>query len=137
MMGINEKDERRELLAAVADAGRLARGLDQLPEPMAHADQLDPLDPLDVEGILALRSISERCAGRIGDASRIPEAQNKVFMPRGQEPVLSAARREGTLRSRQGSRRVARSASPILAGARNWGALDQLSPLMVSSSSTM
>lgn len=134
MMGINEKDERRELLDAVADAGRLARGLDQLPEPMAHADQLDPLD---VEGILALRSISERCAGRIGDASRIPEAQNEVFMPRGQEPVLSAARREGTLRSRRGSRRVARSASPILAGARNWGALDQLSPLMVSSSSTM
>lgn len=134
MMGINEKDERRELLDAVADAGRLARGLDQLPEPMAHADQLDPLD---VEGILALRSISERCAGRIGDASRIPEAQNKVFMPRGQEPVLSAARREGTLRSRWGSRRVARSASSILAGARNWGALDQLSPLMVSSSSTM
>ena len=75
-MGINEKDERRELLDAVADAGRLARGLDQLPEPMAHADQLDPLD---VEGILALRSISERCAGRIGDASRIPEAQNKVL----------------------------------------------------------
>mgnify|MGYP004682387009 FL=1 len=30
MMGINEKDERRELLDAVADAGRLARGLDQL-----------------------------------------------------------------------------------------------------------
>lgn len=134
MMGINEKDERRELLDAVADAGRLARGLDQLPEPMAHADQLDPFD---VEGILALRSISERCAGRIGDASRIPEAQNKVFMPRGQEPVLSAARREGTLRSRRGSRRVARPASSILAGARNWGALDQLSPLMVSSSSAM
>lgn len=57
MMGINEKDERRELLDAVADAGRLARGLDQLPEPMVHADQLDPLD---VEGILALRSISEK-----------------------------------------------------------------------------
>lgn len=26
MTGINEKDERRELLDAVADAGRLARG---------------------------------------------------------------------------------------------------------------
>ncbi len=30
MMGINQKDERRELLDAVADAGKLARGLDQL-----------------------------------------------------------------------------------------------------------
>ena len=59
MMDINEKDERRELLDAVADAGRLARGLDQLLESLAHADQLDLLD---VEGVLALRSISERCA---------------------------------------------------------------------------
>lgn len=75
-MGINEKDERRELLDAVAEAGRLARGLDQLLESMAHADQLDPLD---VEGILALRSISQRCAKRIGDASRILEAQNEVL----------------------------------------------------------
>lgn len=74
MMGINEKDERRELLDAVADAGRLARGLDQLLESLAHADQLDPLD---VEGILALRSISERCAGRI------LEAQNEVFYAEG------------------------------------------------------
>lgn len=57
MMGINEKDERRELLDAVADAERLARGLDQLLESMAHADHLDPLD---VEGIVALRSISEK-----------------------------------------------------------------------------
>ena len=57
MMGINEKDERRELLDAVADAGRLVRGLDQLLESLAHADQLDPLD---VEGTLALRSISEK-----------------------------------------------------------------------------
>ena len=75
-MGINEKDERRELLDAVADAGRLARGLDQLLESLAHADQLDLLD---VEGILALRSISERCAERIGDAARILEAQNEVL----------------------------------------------------------
>lgn len=80
MMGINEKDERRELLDAVADAGRLARGLDQLLESLAHAEQLDPLD---VEGILALRSISERCAGRIGDAARILEAQNEVFYAEG------------------------------------------------------
>lgn len=76
MMDINEKDERRELLDAVADAGRLARGLDQLLESLAHADQLDLLD---VEGVLALRSISERCAERIGDAARILEAQNEVL----------------------------------------------------------
>ena len=128
MMGINEKDERRELLDAVADAGRLVRGLDQLLESMAHADQLDPLD---VEGIVALRSISERCA------ERILEAQNEVFYAEGQEPVLNAVRQKGTLCSRRKSRRVARPASSIPAGARNWGALDQLSPLMVSSSSTM
>lgn len=134
MMGINEKDERRELPDAVADAGRLARGLDQLLESMAHADQLDPLD---VEGILALRSISKRCAERIGEAARILETQNEIFYAKGQEPVFSAARREGTLRSRRRSRRVARSASSIQAGARNWCGLDQFSPLMVSSSSAM
>lgn len=60
----------------MADAGRLARGLDQLLESLAHADQLDPLD---VEGVLALRSISERCAERIGDAARILEAQNEIL----------------------------------------------------------
>lgn len=76
MMDINEKDERRELLDAVADAGRLARGLDQLLESLAHADQLDLLD---VEGVLALRSISERCAERIGDAAQILEAQNEIL----------------------------------------------------------
>ena len=134
MLGYEEKVERLELLDAVADAGRLARGLDQLLESLAHANQLDPLD---VEGILALRSISERCAGRIEDASRILEEQNEVFYAEGQEPVLNAARRKGTLLSRQGSRRVARPASSIPAGARNWGALDQLGPLMVSSSSAM
>lgn len=80
MTGINEKDERRELLDAVSDAGRLARGLEQLLESLAHADQLDPLD---VEGFLALRSISERCAERIGDAARIPDAQNEVFYAEG------------------------------------------------------
>lgn len=74
--GINEKDERRELLDAVIDAGRLARGLDQLLKSMAHADQLDPLD---VEDILTLRSISERCADHIADATRILEAQNEVL----------------------------------------------------------
>ena len=76
MLGYEEKIKRRELPATVADAGRLARGLDQLLESLAHADQLDPLD---VEGVLALRSISERCAERIGDAARILEAQNEVL----------------------------------------------------------
>ena len=66
MLGYEEKVERLELLDAVADAGRLARGLDQVLESLAHADQLDPLD---VEGILALRSISQRCAERIGNAA--------------------------------------------------------------------
>ncbi|VWL93931.1 Uncharacterised protein [Collinsella aerofaciens] len=61
----------------------------------------------------------------------------KGVSARKQEPALNTARRKGTLRSRRGSRRAARSASSILAGARNWGALDQLSPLMVSSSSNM
>lgn len=134
MLGYEEKLERIKLIDAASDAGRLARGLDQLLESLAHADQLDLLD---VEGVLALRSISERCAARIGDAARILEAQNEVFYAEGQEPVLSAARRKGTLRSRRESRRVARPASSILAGARNWDALDQLGPLMVSSSSTM
>ena len=45
-------------------------------ESLAHADQLDPLD---VEGILALRSISERRADRIGGAMRILEAQNEIL----------------------------------------------------------
>ena len=76
MLSHEEKLERIELIDAVCDAGRLARGLDQLLESLAHADQLDPLD---VEGILALKSISERCAERIGDAARILEAQNEVL----------------------------------------------------------
>lgn len=76
MLGHKENLEHMELIDAVADAERLARGLDQLLESLAHADQLDPLD---VEGILALRSISERCAARIGDAARILEAQNEIL----------------------------------------------------------
>lgn len=76
MLDYEEKVERIELIDAVTDVGRLARGLDQLLESMAHADQLDPLD---VEGIVALRSISERCAERIGEAARILEAQNEVL----------------------------------------------------------
>ena len=76
MLNCEEKAERLELLDALADAGRLAKGLDQLFESRARADQLDPLD---VEGILALRSISQRCAGRIEDATRILEAQNEIL----------------------------------------------------------
>lgn len=76
MLDYEEKVERIELIDAVADVGRLARGLDQLLESMAHADQLDPLD---VEGIVALRSISERCAERIGDDARILKAQNEIL----------------------------------------------------------
>lgn len=90
MLSHEEKLERLELLDAVADAGRLARGLDQLLESLAHADQLDPLD---VEGILALRSISERCVGRIEDASRILEAQNEILYA--EERAAGPNRREG------------------------------------------
>lgn len=108
MMGINEKDERRELLDAVADAERLARGLDQLLESMAHADQLDPLD---VEGIVALRSISERCAECIGEAARILEAQNEVFMPKGKSR-FSAPPVEKE-RSALGGKAVALPAPPL------------------------
>ena len=79
MLGYEEKLERIELIDAVCDAGRLARGLDQLLESLAHADQLDPLD---VDGILALRSISERCADRICDAMRILEAQKRPSTPK-------------------------------------------------------
>lgn len=79
MLGHEEKVERLELLDAVADAGRLARSLDQLLESLAHADQLDPLD---VEGILALRSISERCAGRIGDPRAFWRHRTRFSTPR-------------------------------------------------------
>lgn len=70
MLSYEEKVERIEPIDAVTDTERLARGLDQLLESLAHADQLDPLD---IKGVLALRSISERCAGRI------LEAQNEVL----------------------------------------------------------
>lgn len=76
MRPLHQHSRHYQLLDAVADAGRLARGLDQLLESLAHADQLDPLD---VEGVLALRSISEICAERIGDAARILGAQNEVL----------------------------------------------------------
>lgn len=80
-MSIDEKDERRELLDAVMDAGRLAKGLDQL---------------LDVEGVLALRSISQRCAERVGDAVRILEAQNEVIYA--EERATTGVKALGTLR---------------------------------------
>lgn len=76
MMGINEKDERRELL-----------------EFLAHADQLDPLD---VEGVLALKSISERHAERIGDAARILESQNEVLYA--EERATTGVKALGALR---------------------------------------
>lgn len=76
MLSYGEKMERIELIDAVTDAGRLARGLNQLLEPLARAGQLDPLD---VEGILALRSISQGCTERIGDAARILETQNEIL----------------------------------------------------------
>ena len=93
MMGIDEKGERRELLDAVADAGRLARGLDQPLESMAHADYLDPLD---VKGVLALRSISQRCAARTGDAARILEAQNEILYA--EERATTGVKALGALR---------------------------------------
>lgn len=108
MLGYEEKVERLEPLDAVADAGRLARGLDQLLESLAHADQLDPLD---VEGILALRSISERCAGRIEDASRIPDAQNEVFMSKGKSLLSTPSVKKE--RSALGGKAVALPVPPL------------------------
>ena len=93
MMGIDEKDERRELVDAVMDAGRLAKGLDQLLESLAHADQLDPLD---VEGVLALRSISQRCAEHVGDAVRILEAHNEAIYA--EERATTGVKALGALR---------------------------------------
>ena len=93
MLGYEEKVERLELLDAVADAERLARGLDQLLESLARADQLDPLD---VEGVLILRSISERCADRIGDAMRILEVQNEALYA--EERATTGVKALGALR---------------------------------------
>ena len=79
MLGYEEKLERIKLIDAVGDAGRLARGLDQLLESLAHADQLDPLD---VEGILALRSISEKSPGASGTPRASWRRRTRSFMPR-------------------------------------------------------
>lgn len=67
MMEFNEKAKRRELVDTVADAGRLARGLDQLLETMSHADQLDPLEGGEHPGH---KVDSERCT----ESSRTPRA---------------------------------------------------------------
>ena len=97
MLGYEEKVERLELLDAVADAERLGGGPGQPGagcfQSLAHADQLDPLD---VEGILALRSISQRCAERIGDAARILEAQNEVLYD--EERTTTGVKALGALR---------------------------------------
>lgn len=98
MLGYEEKLERIKLIDAVGDAGRLARGLDQL-------------DPLDVEGILALRSISEKSPG----ASARPRAswrrRTKSFMPRGKSLFSTPpVERE---RSALGGKAVALPAPPL------------------------
>ena len=74
-------------------------------------------------------------------ASGTPRASwrplNEVFHDEGQEPALNAAvERE---RTALGGEVVALLAPPLRfwQALRNWGALDQLSPLMASSSSTM
>lgn len=97
MLGYEEKVERLELLDAVADAGSLAKGLNQLLESLAHADQLDPLD---VEGVLALRSISQRCAERIGDAARILEAAERDPLRRGEEQRQTPRKQEMRTRTK-------------------------------------
>ena len=108
MMGYGEKVGRIELIDAVTDAGRLARGLDQLLESLAHTNQLDPLD---VEGILALRSISQRCADRIGDACASWRRRTRSFMPRGKS-LLSTPPVEKK-RSALGGKAVALPAPPL------------------------
>lgn len=62
----------------------MTKGLDQLLESLAHGDQSDPLD---VKGILALRSISRRCA------VRILEVQNEIHYA--EERAAGPNRREG------------------------------------------
>lgn len=46
---------------------------------MSHTDHLDPLD---IEGVLALRPVSERHAERIGNSARILWSQNQAPSPR-------------------------------------------------------
>lgn len=61
-----------------------------------HADQLDPLD---VEEILAIRSIRERCAERIGDTARILEAQNEILYAEERANTKPRKNQETQLRS--------------------------------------
>ena len=62
-------------------------------ERWGRTGDADQLDPLDVEGVLALRSISERCFERVGDAARILEAQHEI--PCAEKRAVSSNRREG------------------------------------------
>lgn len=87
MLGYEEKAERLKLI----DAGRLARSLDKLLESLAHAEQLDPLD---VERIPALRSISTRCA------AHILKAQNKVLYAEERAGTRPSENQETQLRSK-------------------------------------
>ena len=57
---------------------------------------MDQLDPLDIEEILALRSISQRCAERVGDAVRILEAQNEAIYA--EEQATTGVKALGALR---------------------------------------
>lgn len=87
MLGYEEKAERLKLI----DAGRLARSPDKLLESLAHAEQLDPLD---VERIPALRSISTRCA------AHILKAQNKVLYAEERAGARPSENQETQLRSK-------------------------------------
>ena len=99
MLDYEEKMERRELPDAVAGAERLARGLYQLLESMAQADQPDSLD---IEGILTLMSISERCVERIETPRAFWRRRTRFFTPRNRQHQTprkprNAARAETTL----------------------------------------
>ena len=94
MLGYEEKLERIKLIDAVGDAGRLARGLDQL-------------DPLDVEGILALRSISEKSPGASGTPRASWRLQNEVFYAELSTPPVEKER------SALGGEAVALPAPPL------------------------
>lgn len=121
MLGYEEKVERIELIDAVCDAGRLARGLDQLLESLAHADQLDPLD---VEGILALGSISEKSPGASGTPRASWRRRTRSFMPRGKS-LFSTPPVEKE-RSALGGKAVALPAPPL----RSWQAPGIGAPLI-------
>lgn len=89
MPDYEEKAELLKLFDTVTDTRRLARGLDQLLESLARADQLAPFN---VERALALRATSERCAC-IGNAAHTPKAQNEILYA--EERTISPKHREG------------------------------------------